>query len=96
MRQTGDIGMFVTTGDSASSAGVRRIEGLTGQAAYQYLSDQRAVLGRAAANLKVHPSDVAERVKTLLDERKTLNNEVVQLRRDLAMAGGSSDTKGET
>jgi alanyl-tRNA synthetase len=96
VRQTGDIGMFVTTGDSASSAGVRRIEGLTGQAAYQYLSDQRAVLGRAAANLKVHPSDVAERVKTLLDERKTLNNEVVQLRRDLAMAGGSLDTKGET
>ena len=95
VRQTGDIGMFITTGDSASSAGVRRIEALTGQAAYQYLSEQIAVLARAAEDLKVQPTDVSERVKTLINERKALNNEVTNLRRDLAMAGGSLDTQGE-
>jgi alanyl-tRNA synthetase len=95
VRQTGDIGMFITTGDSASSAGVRRIEALTGQAAYQYLSEQITVLARAAEDLKVQPTDVSERVKTLINERKALNNEVANLRRDLAMAGGSLDTQGE-
>jgi alanyl-tRNA synthetase len=40
VRQTGDIGVFVALGDSASSAGVRRIEALTGQAAFDYLSAQ--------------------------------------------------------
>ena len=96
VRQTGDIGMFITTGDSASSAGVRRIEALTGQAAYQYLSDQSATLACAAKDLKVQPNDVPKRLKTLLSERKALHSEIAQLRRDLAMAGECSDTKQET
>ena len=37
VRQTGDIGMFVLVGDSASSAGVRRVEALTGKEAFAYL-----------------------------------------------------------
>ena len=37
VRQTGDIGLCVVLGDSASSAGVRRIEALTGQAALKHL-----------------------------------------------------------
>lgn len=96
VRQTGEIGMFITTGDSASSAGVRRIEALTGEAAYQYLSGKTRALARTASELKAQPSDVPDRVKALLDERKTLSNEVAQLRRDLAMAGGSSDSAGES
>ncbi|MCK0094640.1 alanine--tRNA ligase [Yoonia sp. F2084L] len=90
VKQLGEIGAFVTLGDSASSAGVRRIEALTGQAALDYLRGQDARLGLAAAALKAPPSEVADRVKALLEERKALANEVAQLRRELAM-GGSSD-----
>ncbi|MEX0284891.1 MAG: alanine--tRNA ligase, partial [Paracoccaceae bacterium] len=86
--QTGDIGMFVTLGDSASSAGVRRIEALTGAEAFRYLSDQDHRLAETALTLKAQPADVPARVQALLDERKALQNEVAQLRRDLAMAGG--------
>ena len=90
VRQTGDIGVFVTLGDSASSAGVRRIEALTGAAAFDYLAGQDSRLAETALALKAQAADVPERVKALLDERKALANEVAQLRRDLAMAGGSS------
>ncbi|MCF6443340.1 alanine--tRNA ligase [Nereida sp. MMG025] len=90
VRQTGDIGMFVTLGDSASSAGVRRIEALTGDAALAYLSEQDARLTQVAGQLKAQPADVADRVKALMDERKTLQNEVAQLRKDLAMSGGAA------
>jgi alanyl-tRNA synthetase len=89
VRQTGDIGVFVTLGDSASSAGVRRIEALTGAAAFAYLSEQDRRLAETALALKAQPADVPARVKSLLDERKALNNEVAQLRRELAMAGGA-------
>ena len=89
VRQTGDIGAFVALSDSASSAGVRRVEALTGAAAIAYLADQTANLNAVAAELKAQAADVPARVKALLDERKALTNEVAQLRRELAMAGGA-------
>eukprot|EP00095_Tigriopus_kingsejongensis_P002993 snap_masked-scaffold5056_size5066-processed-gene-0.0 protein:Tk02993 transcript:snap_masked-scaffold5056_size5066-processed-gene-0.0-mRNA-1 annotation:"alanyl-trna synthetase" len=84
----GEIGAFVTLGDSASSAGVRRIEALTGQAALDYLREQDHRLAAVANVLKAPAADVAERVKALIEERKALSAEVAQLRRDVAMAGG--------
>ncbi|WP_171231614.1 alanine--tRNA ligase [Ruegeria sp. HKCCA4812] len=94
VRQTGDIGTFVILGDSASSAGVRRIEALTGDEAFRYLSAQDHRLAQVASELKAQPDDVVARVKSLLEERKSLQNEVAQLRRDLAMAGGSGQGGG--
>ncbi len=94
VRRTGDIGVFVALGDSASSAGVRRIEALTGAAAFDYLSGQAGRLGQVALELKARPEDVAERVKTLMDERRALANEVAQLRRELAMSGGAGQGGG--
>lgn len=90
VRQTGDIGAFVLLGDSASSAGVRRIEALTGAEALNWLRDQQAALSRVAETLKTATTDVPERVRALMDERKALSNEVAQLRRELAMSGGGS------
>ena len=89
VRQTGDIGAFVVLGENASSAGVRRIEALTGQAAIDYLKAQEATLAAAANALKAPTSEVVDRVRALLDERKALANEVAQLRRELAMSGGA-------
>ncbi len=87
VRRTGDIGAFVSLGDSASSAGVRRIEALTGQAAMDWLRMQDRRLAEAAAVLKAQPGDVAERVRALVEERRALQNEVAQLRRELATGG---------
>ena len=89
VRRTGDIGVFVALGESASSAGVRRFEALTGQAALNYLRAQDARLAEVAATLKASPAEVGERVKTLADERRALQNEVAQLRRELAMGAGA-------
>ena len=95
VRQTGDIGAFTLLGDSASSAGVRRIEALTGAAALQHMEEQEKTLAQVAGLLKARPDEVATRIKALLDERKTLLNEVSQLRRELAMAGGASEGKSQ-
>ncbi|MEM8729313.1 MAG: alanine--tRNA ligase [Pseudomonadota bacterium] len=95
VRQTGDIGLFVALADQASSAGVRRIEALTGPAALAHVAAQDQQVRDTAAILKAPPSDVSTRVQALLDERRALSNEVAQLRRDLAMAGGGA-AKPET
>ena len=89
VRRTGDIGAFVCLGDSASSAGVRRIEALTGQAALDHLRLQGERLAEIAATLKTPPSEAVDRVKALADQRRALQAEVAQLRRDLAMGGKS-------
>ncbi|NVO23750.1 alanine--tRNA ligase [Donghicola mangrovi] len=86
--QTGEIGLYLTLSDSASSAGVRRIEALTGQAALNYLREQAERVSEIAGVLKAQPADLTARVQTLLDERRKLENEVAQLRRELAMSGG--------
>ncbi|MDF1856600.1 alanine--tRNA ligase [Pseudooceanicola sp.] len=89
VKRTGDIGAFALTGESASSAGVRRIEALTGQAALDGLRERDKSLSSIESLLKVAGDGVVDRVRALVDERKALTNELAQLRRDLAMAGGA-------
>ena len=89
VRQTGDIGCFILLGDAASSAGVRRIEAVTGSTANTYIQSQQSIISEAANILKVQNSDLTVRAKQLVDERKTLKNEVTDLRRNLAMSGGA-------
>ncbi|THH38575.1 alanine--tRNA ligase [Aliishimia ponticola] len=91
VRRTGDIGAFVTLSDSSAAAGIRRVEALTGEAAINHLRKQDSLLTEVAGELKAQPGDVPERVKALLGERKKLENEVAQLRRELAMGGGGGD-----
>ncbi|BDW85356.1 alanine--tRNA ligase [Roseicyclus marinus] len=95
VRQTGDIGVFVALGDSASSAGVRRIEALTGLAAFDYLSGQDRRVAALAQEMNATPAELLERVRSLKDERRKLENEVAQLRRALAMAGGAGQAAPE-
>jgi alanyl-tRNA synthetase len=95
VRQTGDIGLFVTLGESASSAGVRRIEALTGQAAFDHLAEQDRRLSEVAATLKTRPEEAADRVRALMDERKALQSEVAELRRRIALGGGGASETAE-
>ena len=65
-----DIGAMVMLGDSASSAGVRRIEALTGQAALDHLRGQGAQLAEIAAALKAPLGEAVDRVKALAEDRR--------------------------
>ena len=90
--RTGDIGAFVLTGESASSAGVRRIEALTGAAAMGELRRREKLMTEVEGLLKVTEQDVLSRLQALLEERKTLAGQVDQLRREIAMSGGGAAT----
>ncbi|MEO0544985.1 MAG: alanine--tRNA ligase [Pseudomonadota bacterium] len=87
---TGEIGLVSILSESAVSAGVRRIEALTGDTARKHLQGQDATLRETADILKAAPADLPVRVKSLLDERKKLERELTEARKALAMAGPST------
>uniref|UniRef100_UPI0025CE30A7 alanine--tRNA ligase n=1 Tax=uncultured Hyphomicrobium sp. TaxID=194373 RepID=UPI0025CE30A7 len=93
-RRTGDIGLVKVVAESASSAGVRRIEALTGDGARAYLADADARLKEAAAVLKTRPEDLVERLKALVDERKTLERQLADAKRQIALGGGAGSGNG--
>jgi alanyl-tRNA synthetase len=94
VRETGDIGLIHILSDSAVGAGVRRIEALTGEAARDYLSTQDERVKSLAAILKVQPDDVLARVEGLVDERRKLERELADVKKKLALGGGSGGSDG--
>lgn len=88
--RTGDIGLIRILGESASSAGVRRLEAVSADVARDYLAGQDQRLREAASLLKTRPEDVVDRIKALVDERKTLERQLSEAKRAVAMAGASS------
>ena len=85
--RTGDIGAFKLLGESATAAGVRRIEALTGAGATTHIACQIAALGAASEQIKAKPEDLAARITALLAERKALQAELAETRRKLALGG---------
>ncbi|GGE31658.1 alanine--tRNA ligase [Marinicauda pacifica] len=88
--RTGDIALFKIVGDSAVSAGVRRIEALTGEAARQYLETQAGIARSAADRLKIPASELEARLDALIDERKKLERQLAEAKKQLAMGGGAA------
>jgi alanyl-tRNA synthetase len=85
--RTGDIGQFVITDEGAVAAGVRRVEALTGEAARRWTEEQAALLHDAAAALKSRPAEVPSRIAALLEERRRLERELAEARKQLATGG---------
>jgi alanyl-tRNA synthetase len=90
VRSTGDIGLVHVIGESAVGAGVRRVEAMTGNAAREYLAGQDERVKAMASMLKVQPADVMSRVEALMDERRKLERELADARRQLALGGGGA------
>jgi alanyl-tRNA synthetase len=88
VRRTGDIGLAKIISENAVAAGVRRIEVVTGAAAEAHVVQEETLLRQAAMALKATPSEVPARIAGLVEERKRLERELVELRRQLASGGG--------
>ena len=89
--RTGDIGYFQISGESAVAAGVRRIEAVTGAAAVDRAKRLSAKLLEAAAALKAPAEDLPVRIMSLLEERRTMEREISDLRQQVALGGGQSE-----
>jgi alanyl-tRNA synthetase len=91
VRRTGDIGLFKIVSEGAVSAGIRRIEAVTGEAALAHVAAMEESLISAAAVVKAPPSELAGRIAALIEERRKLEREIAELRRKLAIGGGGGE-----
>jgi alanyl-tRNA synthetase len=90
VKRTGDIGLVKIVGESASSAGVRRIEALTADGARAHLAEADERLKEVAAILKTRTEDVVERLRAIVDERKALEKQLADAKKQLALGGGGA------
>jgi alanyl-tRNA synthetase len=90
VKRAGDIGFFKIISESGVAAGVRRIEAVTGQAAFDWVIRTDHVLRDVAAMLRGSREDVDEKVRELVERSRRLEKEVQQLKSKLA-SGQSGD-----
>lgn len=88
VQRTGDIGLFKIVAESGVAAGVRRVEAVTGLNALTYLQGLEATVDAAASTLKAPTAELTTRIVSTLEQIKTLEKEVAQLKGKLASSQG--------
>ena len=83
IQQAGDIGLFRLSAESGVSAGVRRIEALTGATAFDVMRAYDAVLAEVNGLLRSTTDDAVEKVRRLLERQKELERQVSELKSQL-------------
>lgn len=92
--RTGDIGLFKITSEGGVSAGVRRIEAVTGQGALDYVDAEEARLAEAADLLGGSAADVVEKIRALGQRQKQLERELEAVKAKVAV-GATADLSGQ-
>jgi alanyl-tRNA synthetase len=88
VNSTGEIGPFRITSESGIASGVRRIEAVTGEAAWQTIYDTEQVLLNIAGHLKTDKTQVDAKVTQLVNDQKELEKQLKQLQSKMASSQG--------
>jgi len=88
-KAVGDIGLIKITAETGIASGVRRIEGVAGAYALQWIKRDENRLQRIAEQLKASREDIDEKVAQLVERNRSLEKELDQLKGKLASAAGS-------
>ena len=70
VRSTGEIGLFKIVSESSAASGVRRIEAITGESAYQWVIEETTRIKQAADLLKASPRDLVSAVERVVEQVK--------------------------
>jgi alanyl-tRNA synthetase len=96
LRSTGEIGLFKVTQISGVAAGIRRVEALTGEAAFEHVRHEEAILHELRELLKAQAFEEPLRVQRLIDQVRELEREVETLKGRLASARTQGVLEGVT
>jgi alanyl-tRNA synthetase len=86
--RAGDIGLFKILSEGGVAAGVRRIEAVTGEAAFDYVMQTEHRLRDVAGLVRGSRDDVEDKVRQLIERSRRLEKEVAQLKDKLASGRG--------
>lgn len=83
VHNTAEIQMFKIMSEAGVSAGVRRIEAITGPEIYRYLNQLEEMRNQAAANLRTQPQDLVIRSSAVMEELREKDREIERVRTSL-------------
>ncbi len=81
---TGNIGIFKIVSESSIASGVRRIEGITGRAAYEYLIKLESDMDKISSLLKTNRNNSVSKVESIIEELKSKEKEIDSLKGKMA------------
>ena len=97
VRRTGDIGVCKVVYEGSISAGVRRIEAITGEAALHQYQETTGALRRIADLMRASEPELVEHVEKILANERLLAKQVDQLKEKLAQAAvGALESQART
>ena len=88
VQRTGDIGLFKIISETGISAGVRRIEAVTGRGALALIEREENTLREASAVLKTNPDELLGKVEALAKQNRELERQLEQLKARMASSAG--------
>jgi alanyl-tRNA synthetase len=86
VRRTGDIGLFKVVGEGSISAGVRRIEAITGEGALDHYRRMTDAVERIASAVRVSEPELVDSVERLLARQREMEREVQHLKERIAQS----------
>ena len=84
VQTTSELGCFKIISEEGISAGVRRIEALSGQSAFDYFSDRNSLVNKLGDLLKANPNQIFDRVNYLQSELLNKNKEIQKMKDEIA------------
>lgn len=88
VKSTGNIGPFRILSEGGVASGVRRIEAITGEGAWQTIYQLESVISAIASNIKADKAHVVDKVIQLVASQKELEKQLQQLQSKLAANQG--------
>lgn len=88
-KRTGDIGVFKITSEGGVASGVRRIEAITGELAWQWLKNTESTVKQLMGMVKANRDNLVDKLQAVLEQNKTLEKELQQSKAKAASAAGS-------
>jgi alanyl-tRNA synthetase len=85
--ETGEIGLFLVTGEQGISAGTRRVEALAGALAAERAQADQGILDELEQTAKVDRKELVDEYARLREQLKARDREVQALKMKLATAG---------
>jgi alanyl-tRNA synthetase len=81
---TGEMGLFKLSMETGSAAGIRRVEALSGEGAYEYIQKQEKVLRRLTEEMKVGTFEVGDRFEKILEEKRNIEARLARMEEKMA------------
>jgi alanyl-tRNA synthetase len=84
VKSTGEIGLFIITGESSIGTGLRRIEAITGRKVEEFVRDSLSTVAAVAGELRSSHSEITEKVKAIVSELAAERKRSASLERELS------------